>query len=791
MNQRSLRVLEYDKIISKLAEAAISEKGKGACRNLAPQTNLDGITKSLDETKEALEFSMKAGSLPLGGIKDITSQMARVAMGGTLNIQELYHIGEFIYVCRKVVSYARSVERREYLKIVDPAFERIFVPTELESKITRCIVNEREVADDATARLSEIRRGIKTSSGRINDALNAIIHSAAYRNMLQDNVITIRSGRFCVPIKQEYRTSFPGMIHDMSGSGATVFIEPMSVVELNNKIKQLEVEEKEEIERILVMLSNDVAEHSGVLSENLETLTYLDFIFAKARLALDQNATYPEFNNEGIINIKKGRHPLLVVEKVVPTDIYLGEAFTTLLITGPNTGGKTVALKTLGLFTLMGAAGLFIPASSGSCLAVFDNVFADIGDEQSIEQSLSTFSGHMTNIVSILSDITFNSLVLFDELGAGTDPTEGAALAISIIRYLMDRGIRCAVTTHYSELKIFALSTEMVENAAVEFDVETLRPTYRLLIGVPGKSNAFAISRRLGLSDVIIESAKEVLTSENIRFEDVITDLEISKKQVEIEEERAAQYRKEAERLKEELAKQKGRIEKSREKVMEDAKKEAKVLVANAKKEADEIVKQMQKLYQEGIDFKEAEALRKKLAESLADLDEGLAEKVNIKAAVRPIDRPLEAGDAVYINSFGQLATVIDVKGNEVRVSMGLMETKVKISDLSLSGNGRKTEVKTPVVAQTSSVKSSKSLNISSRIDLRGQMVEEALEKLNKYLDDAYLSGLGKAEIIHGKGTGALRAAVQKHLKGHPHIKNFRIGEFGEGDSGITIIELR
>jgi len=791
MNERSQRVLEYNKIIDKLADLSISARGKEICKELAPLADYDKIRQSLEETGQALDFRMMAGPLPLGGIKDIAPSLKRADMGGVLNVEEIYHIGEFIYVCRKIANYAKSVEKRDYLSIVDPAFERITPLASLEAEINRAIANERDVADDASAKLSEIRRGIKVSHSRVNDALNSIIHSAAYKNMLQDAVITMRGGRFCVPVKQEYRTSFPGMVHDMSGSGATVFIEPMSVVNLNNKIKEYEAEEKEEVQRILADLTQKIADNSSQLSENFEALTFLDFIFAKAQLALDMNATMPIFNNEGIVNIKKGRHPLLNVEIVVPTDIYLGEDFTTLLITGPNTGGKTVALKQLGLFTLMGSAGLFIPAQSGSRLAVFDNVFADIGDEQSIEQSLSTFSGHMTNIVQILEEMTLDSLVLFDELGAGTDPTEGAALAISIIRYLLDRGIRCAVTTHYSELKIFALSTDYVQNAAVEFDVETLRPTYRLLIGVPGKSNAFAIAKRLGLPDGIIASARDVLTGESIRFEDVITDLEISRKQVEIEEERALVLRREAEKLASELDDRKMRLERSREKVMDEAKKEARVMVAKAKDEADKIIREMQRLQKEGLNFKEAEASRQKLRDSLSELDTASI-AAEPKLVLKPVDRPLKTGEEVYISSLGQRANIISINAaaTEARVQLGAMETKVKMSDLRLEEGKKKKQEVQPSVSSNTVVKSSKALSVSARLDLRGHLVEEALEKLGKYLDDAYLGGIAKVEIIHGKGTGALRTAVQRDLKGHPHIKNFRLGEFGEGDSGVTIAEL-
>ena len=620
MDARSLKVLEFDKVVERLEGRAISPAGKALCQGLAPMKALQDIELALAETEEAMEFSMKAGRLPLGGIKDIAPSLKRAGFGGMLNTEELFHIGEFIYVCKKVQNYAKSVERREYLDLLDPQFERVEIPDKLEKDITRSITNEKEVSDDASAALSGIRRGIKLSHGKINEALQSVIHSSAYKNMLQDAVVTIRGGRFCVPIKQEYKGSFPGMIHDMSGSGATVFMEPMSVVALNNKIKELQAEEKEEIDRILAALTVQVAENSPMLEVNLETLTYLDFIFAKSALALDMQATKPEFNDFGVVNISKGRHPLLNVEKVVPMDIRLGEDFTALLITGPNTGGKTVALKTLGLFSLMGMAGLFIPADFGSRLSIFDNIFADIGDEQSIEQSLSTFSAHMTNIVRILGLCTFDSLVLFDELGSGTDPVEGSALAISIIQNLMGRGIKCAVTTHYSQLKIFALSTDGVENGAVEFNVETLAPTYRLLIGVPGKSNAFAIAGRLGLSDDIISQAKELLTSDDIRFEDVITDLEISKKAVEEQEERAAVLRREAQKMSDDLEAQKRNVQQNREKILNEARLEARALLSSAKDEADGIIKEMRKIQASSGSFVKAEESRKKIKNKMDDM---------------------------------------------------------------------------------------------------------------------------------------------------------------------------
>ncbi|MCL2168972.1 MAG: endonuclease MutS2 [Defluviitaleaceae bacterium] len=787
MDKRSLSTLEFNKIIQKLTDRAISPAGKALCSDLQPMNELANIQKALTQTQQALDFSMKAGHIPLGGIKDVEHSLKRATIGGVLNIEEIFNIGEFIYVCKKIQRYAKSVERREYMELLDPLFEEIHAPEMLDKNITRCILNDKEVADDASAALSTIRRTMKTSSARINDALNSVIQSSTYRTMLQDAVITMRSGRYCVPIKQEYKGTFPGVVHDMSGSGATVFMEPLSVVALNNKIKELQAEEKEEIIRILTALSQEVALDAPMLSANAQTLTELDFIFAKSALAIEMQATSPEFNDYGFINIIKGRHPLLNVPKIVPMDIHLGQDFSALLITGPNTGGKTVALKITGLFTLMGMAGLFIPAQSGSSLSVFDSVYADIGDEQSIEQSLSTFSGHMTNIVRILGVCTHESLVLFDELGAGTDPTEGAALAISIIRNLMSRGVKCAVTTHYAELKLFALTTDGVENGAVEFDVQTLAPTYRLLIGVPGKSNAFAIAGRLGLSGEIISEAKELLSADSIRFEDVITDLEISRKAVEVEESRTHALRQEAQRLAEELENQKNRIALNRERVLNEAKTEARKLVAAAKEEADAIIKEMRKL-QTSPDFKTAEEGRKKLRDKMDELEVSSIQKASAPAEkIRPIDRPLMAGDAVFVHSLGQSGHVVSAGKSTAQVAIGAMEMKLKVEDLSF--DERKQEKQKAQVSST--VKASKSLHVSREISLRGMLVEEALEELSKYLDDAYLANLGKVEIIHGKGTGALRTAVQKYLKKHTHVKSYRLGEFGEGDSGITVVELK
>ncbi|MCL2353804.1 MAG: endonuclease MutS2 [Defluviitaleaceae bacterium] len=793
MDNKSLKSLEYHKIIQKLTDKAISQKGKALCDALLPVDNLEIIQKTQQETHQALQMVLKQGTIPLGGIKDITPSLKRAGVGGILNIEELFHIGEFIYVCKKIKSYAAAVDSRDYLDLIDPRFEEIEIPVDLEKSILRCIKSEQEIADDATQNLSAIRRGIKTSNARINETLSSLIQSTSYKNMLQDTVITMRNGRFCVPVKQEHKSNFPGMVHDVSGSGATMFIEPMAVVSLNNKIKELEAEEKEEIERILTALTLQVSDNAQALSINEETLTYLDFIFAKAALALEMQATQPHFNNDGMINIYQGRHPLLNQENVVPTDIYLGQSFDALLITGPNTGGKTVALKVLGLFTLMGMSGLFIPAASGSMLSTFDSVFADIGDEQSIEQSLSTFSAHMTNIVRILNICTPRSLVLFDELGAGTDPTEGASLAIAIIKNLLAKGIKSTITTHYAELKLFALATDRVENGAVEFDVQTLSPTYRLMIGVPGKSNAFSIATRLGLSGDIVQEAKDALSGENIRFEDVITDLEIAKRAAKDDEERVHALRQEVEKIARDLDAQKQKMLQSKEKALKVARDEAKGILRKAKEEADAIIKEMHKIHQAGETFAKAEAQRKKLRDATQALDVDNTQEEVKKAPLKPVDRPLEAGDGVYIHSMGQRGIVSKADKRYATIKVGAMETRVKLSDLSLQDAPKQTKTEKHLINDNHKgfITRQKSANIATSISLRGLLVEECGELLSKYLDDAFLGNLGRVEIIHGKGSGTLRDFVHRFLKGHPHVKSYRLGAYGEGDSGITVVELK
>ena len=797
MNQKSLKTLEFTKIQQLLADKAISQAGKTLARELAPSSDIHTVTRSLQATSEASSIIVKRGSLPLGGIKDISASLVRVQLAGALSIEELIGVADFCYVTRKVTSYFKGDAREsayEAFPVTANLFGTLIEANDLESAINRCLAPPNLVNDNASQQLATIRRQIKSAGDKIRESLSKIIHSGDYKNMLQDNVITLRNDRYVVPIKHEHRGSFPGMIHDQSASGSTLFIEPASVVQMNNKIKELLADEKIEINKILLELSMQVAAKSDILAANLEALTELDFIFAKGELSLDMRASEPVFNTHGEIDIKKGRHPLLDKGKVVPIDVYLGKDFTTLLITGPNTGGKTVALKTLGLFTLMGQAGLHIPAFDNSSLAIFDNVFADIGDEQSIEQSLSTFSSHMTNIVKILEEVTDNSLVLMDELGAGTDPTEGAALAIAIIDTLTQRKIRTAITTHYSELKVFALQEPCVCNASCEFDVETLRPTYKLLIGIPGKSNAFAISQKLGLPNDIISAAKARISSDDIKFEDVLTDLEISRKTMEIEKERAESYRLEAERIRKDAEAQKAKLAASRDKQIKAAQEEARAVVAAAKAEADTLMKELRKSLANATQASQAEseAARQKVGDLLRMHDEKLSAG---RAPIKPKEPPksLRKGDSVFIYTISQNGIVSEPpdSNGDVLVSAGIMKIKVHISDLSLNEEAAyKTQQPRSAVVNTS-VKSTKSLSVSPEINLLGCTVDEAVEKSDKYLDDVYLSGLNQARLVHGKGTGALRNGLHSYLRNHPLVKSFRLGGQGEGDAGVTIVEFK
>jgi len=784
MNKKALATLEYSKITEMLQSRAASPMGKELALALMPMTYLNDIQRAQAETTAATGFILRKGSLPIGGIHDINSPLARAAAGGMLQAEELIQIADSLYVCRKLATYGKENEAEP--SCLEPYFGGITLMDSLETEIIRCIKPSGEIADNASAKLADIRRNIRVAHDKIRDHLQGVIHSASYKNMLQDAIVTLRGDRFCVPVKAEYRSSFPGMVHDQSSSGATIFMEPLSVVELNNKIKNMHFEEKREEERILLKLSGLVAGECDIINSNLEQITHLDFVFAKGELSLAMNATEPSFNDRHYVHIKKGRHPLLNSDTVVPIEIYLGGDFHMLLITGPNTGGKTVSLKTIGLFSCMGQAGLHIPAAENSELAVFDDVFADIGDEQSIAQSLSTFSSHMKNIVNILEDLSPNALVLLDELGAGTDPTEGAALAIAILQNLRMGKIRTVVTTHYSELKLFALSMEGVENASCEFDIETLRPTYRLLIGIPGKSNAFAIAKRLGLSDAIIDEAREVLSQKDIRFEDVITDLEASKKSVLLEQDRAQTYRREAEKLREDVARQEEKLRTQKEKILQQARQEALDTITEARKEADALITKMQKQLTTASQ-RELEDAKRQVREGLAGLTEGIgpvAEKT-----FRTPPKNLRRGDIVFIHSMNQTATVSVPPDNngETQLQAGILKIKVHVTDLSLA----EAETKFAPKPKGSSGSTAKALNISPEIDLRGMLPEEARAAADKYLDDAFLASLSKVYLIHGKGTGAVRNAIHAYLKRHPHIKEYRLGVYGEGEDGVTVVTLK
>ena len=789
MNQKAINTLEFPKIVAALAERAAFSLGKQQCLALEPMTDLWEISLAQKETTAATGLILRKGSLPLGGISDIRPAIRRAMAGGMLVPQELLGVSDSLYVCRKVLSYGKDDQNPEAVESpLADYFNALEGDDDIENEITKCIKHTGEIADNASPKLSDIRRQVRVAHDKVRDHLQKIIHSTTYKNMLQDSIVTLRGDRFCVPVKAEFRGSFQGMVHDQSSTGATVFMEPLSVVELNNKIKDLHFEEKREEERILYKLSDLVGQRGEVLDANLKILTHLDFVFAKGEMSLSMEANEPIFNDRGYVNIRKGRHPLLNRDTVVPTDVTLGGEFHMLLITGPNTGGKTVSLKTVGLFHLMGQAGLHIPALDNSELAVFEEVFADIGDEQSIEQSLSTFSSHMTNIVSILENLNTKALVLLDELGAGTDPTEGAALAIALLGHLHQRGIHCVVTTHYSELKLYALSTDGVENASCEFDVETLKPTYRLIIGIPGKSNAFSIARRLGLSGDIIESAKTLLSQKDIRFEDVITDLEASKKAVLMEQERAEVLRREASKLQADVSKQEERLKQQKEKILNQAREEAMEVVHKAKRESERLLKSM-RAQMERASQKELEEARKQAKEKLAELEVAVAPTEEKPKHTPPEN--LRRGDRVFIHSMRQHGVVSeppDASG-ELLLQAGIMKIKVHISDTSLDDS--EPMAKSFKQDYSSSGRLAKSLSVNSEIHVRGMMPEEALILVEKYLDDAFLSGLNTVRIVHGKGTGTLKGVIQTMLKKHPHVKEYRLGRYGEGEAGVTVVSLK
>lgn len=791
MNAKVLRVLEYDKVIRMLEAKATSDPGRELCRSLEPMTDLSEIEKAQTETADALTRIFQKGSISFGSNKSLGMCLRSLEIGSTLSMEELLRIAGLLENTARVKHYGRSEREEEQTDSLSEYFNCLEPLTPLSSEIRRCILSEDEMADDASPALKKIRRSMTLTGEKIHNQLAGMVNGPA-RSYLQDAVITSRDGRYCIPVKAEYKSQVPGMVHDQSSTGSTFFIEPAAVVSLNNQLRELEIEEQKEIAVILAELSARASEHCTDIAENQRLMTLLDFIFAKAAMAMDLNATRPLFNEEHYIRIRQGRHPLLDRKKVVPIDVELGESFDLLIITGPNTGGKTVSLKTVGLFTLMGQAGLHIPALDRSQLSVFTEVFADIGDEQSIEQSLSTFSSHMTSIVSILKHADADSLCLFDELGAGTDPTEGAALAIAILNFLHDRGIRTMATTHYSELKIYALSTDFVENACCEFDVETLRPTYRLLIGIPGKSNAFAISKKLGLSDDIIAAAKEQIDEQDVSFEDVISNLEESRITIEKEQRQIEAYKKEVESLKKKLQEKNDKIDQARDRILREANEKARDILQDAKNVADETIRVFQKAGP-GASMKELEKTRQKLRGNIDDKNSKLSVSAK-KEPKAPSLKPeqLKKGDAVRVISMGLKGTVSslpDAKGN-LFVQCGILRTSTNIKDLVRI---EEATITAPNLQKTGSgkIRMSKSFSISPEINLLGKTVDEALAALDKYLDDAYLAHLESVRVVHGKGTGALRNAVQQHLRRVKYVKSFRQGEYGEGDAGVTIVVFK
>lgn len=793
MNEKVLKTLEYDKIISQLASFAGSPLAKQTCTELTPSSDLCEIQARQRETSDALSRLLRRGSISFSGVTDVRGILKRLEIGSILSIGELLRICKLLEVCARVKAYSRGDTEEDSRDSLDELFEALQPLTPVSSEIRRCIISEDELSDDASGTLFKIRRSMRQTNDKVHAQLTSMVNGSA-RTYLQDAVITMRNGRYCIPVKAEHRGQVPGMIHDQSSTGSTLFVEPMAVVKLNNELRELELKEEQEIEVILSTLSSLVASETETISDDLELLTRLDVIFAKAQLSRSYNGSEPKFNTSGWIRIKKGRHPLLDKKKVVPIDIHLGRDFQLLIITGPNTGGKTVSLKTVGLFTLMGQAGLHIPAFDGSELSIFEEVFADIGDEQSIEQSLSTFSSHMTNIVSILGKATNRSLVLFDELGAGTDPTEGAALAIAILSNLHRRGARIMATTHYSELKVFALSTPGVENGCCEFSVETLRPTYRLLIGVPGKSNAFAISSKLGLSDEIIEEAKTHLTEQDESFEDLITDLENSRVTIEKEREEIDRYKQEIQTLKKRLEQKQDKLENSREAILRKANEEARAILQDAKDYADTTMRNFNKFGKANVSAREMEQERDRLRKKLSGVEKNLAIKTEKKPKKELKAKDLKIGDAVKVLSLnlkGTVSTLPNDKGN-LYVQMGILRSQVNIKDLERIDEP---DITGPGVSKgaggSGKIKMAKSASVSMELNLLGKTVDEAVAELDKYLDDAYLAHMPSVRIVHGKGTGALRKGVHNYLRRNKHVKSFRLGEFGEGDAGVTIVEFK
>ena len=784
ISERTMRVLEFTRIRAMLAEGALTEAGAEKCRALVPMDDLPQVLDAQAETEEATVILHYIGGHPMAAFPDVRPALGICEKGGTLSAGMLLSVAEMLRAAR--AARDALVTDRENTPILRGKAEGLFTARNLEKDITDAILSEDEIADRASSELMNIRRHLRGAQDRIKEKLNQMIHSQAMQKYLQDPIITVRGDRYVLPVKAEYRSSVPGLVHDQSSSGATLFIEPMAAVEMGNELKQWEVKEQQEIARILAALSAEIAPYAESMAETVELLAELDFIFAKGLLSRRFTCVQPKMNREGWFHIIRGRHPLIAPEKVVPGTIWLGKEFTTLVVTGPNTGGKTVTLKTVGLFTLMAQAGLQVPADPGTELAVFEQVFADIGDEQSIEQSLSTFSGHMTNIVTIMREVTPRDLVLFDELGAGTDPTEGAALAQSILTRLLHIGVRTMATTHYSELKIFALTTKGVENASVEFDVETLRPTYRLSIGVPGKSNAFEISRRLGLPENLIDAAKKLLSSDTVRFEDVIANAEYHRQVAERERQIAQEAGKETIRLRDEAEKLRREMEAKREQTLRKTREEAKRILEQARRESETVISELKKMKKnaQAGDGSAAER-RRRLEHGIDDLSEGLRQETEEDSEAPKTVKP---GDRVRILTLGAEGTVLaapDEKG-EVSLQAGAMKFKAALSQLRMIQTAKAPE-KSTVKAKTGMM----SRTVSSECDVRGMSLEEALSAVGLYLDEAVRAGLNEVFIIHGKGTGILRAGIQQDLRKNKHVKSFRRGVYGEGEDGVTVVTLR
>ena len=792
---KSLKILEFDKILDKLSSYTESADVKKRISELVPYTDIDAARAAQRETTEAMSTLLKLGSPPVNLSADnVLGAVKRTERDGVMHTSELIAVSRLLYIARRMKAYLG--EAAEECSVLHEIEENIITAKQLEDKINSCIVSENEIADDASPELNTIRRKIRNLNGKIRDSLNSMIHSNHYKKFLQDPIVTMRSDRYVIPVRSEYRAEVNGIVHDSSASGATLFIEPMSVVESNNEIRDLQNKEQLEIERILAELSALVAENSHTIFVDYNNVINLDFIFCKGRLSLDMDANEPKLNTEGRIYYKKARHPLIDKDKVVANDIKLGDGYDTLVVTGPNTGGKTVTLKTIGLFSIMAAAGLHLPATDGSEAAIFGSVFADIGDEQSIEQSLSTFSSHMVNIVKILERIDNTSLVLFDELGAGTDPTEGAALAISILEFLRARGVTTVATTHYSELKLFALATDGVENASCEFDVATLQPTYKLLIGVPGKSNAFAISRRLGLDERVIDRANDILSDEDIKFEDVITDLEQNRARARQDADEARKMKNELKDLRRQVEAERIKVKESKSRILDEARREAKILVMDAKDEANAIIRDLEKMRQKGITTgtfdKKTAKMREKLNKREDSIDEQMARAAKPKKTFSNPPKDLKPGTLVKIVDMNQEATVLkepDKNGN-VRVQAGIIKMDVHITNLKKAEQSNTKELADKYARSTRAFES-KSKNVSTEVDVRGQTLDEAWMNVEKFLDDCYLASISPVSIIHGKGTGILRKGIQENLRKHRYVTSYRRGRFGEGEDGVTIVELK